>query len=829
MSLRNTKKIQELMKILLFLFLLPISLYSQNSSLKLWYNRPAANWNEALPIGNGRIGAMIFGTPAIEHLQLNEETIWAGSPNNNANPKAKAALPIVRQLIWEGKYKEAQDLATENIMSATNHGMPYQPMGDLFISFPGLNGYSNYYRDLNISNATATVSYEINGIIYKREFFTSFTDQVLIVRLTASKPASITCNINVTTALEKTSTYNEDKGIVINGTSTTYEKQGGRVKFQTRVKTKTKGGECLANDGLISIENADEAIIYVSIATNFKNYKELTVDQEAKCKNYMFDAFSKDYEQAKAAHIAFFKKYMDRVVLDLGVTDSIKNPTNKRIEQFAKGFDPQLATTYFQYGRYLLICSSQPGTQPANLQGIWNDRLLPSWDCKYTTNINVEMNYWPAEVTNLSELHEPLIQMLKEVAESGSQTAQIMYGARGWVLHHNTDIWRITGAVDGAASGMWPSGGAWLTQHLWYRYLYTGNKEFLASVYPVMKGAAQFFLDFLVEEPTHKWLVVCPSNSPENTHAGSNKKATIAAGVTMDNQLVFDLFSDVIRASEILATDKSFADSVKSARERLAPMQIGQYSQLQEWMNDWDDPKDIHRHISHLYGLFPSNQISPFRTPQLFNAARTSLIFRGDPSTGWSMGWKVCWWARLLDGNHAYKLLTNQLNPVTPTNEGKESGGTYPNMLDAHPPFQIDGNFGCTAGIAEMLMQSHDGFVYILPALPEVWKNGSIKGLVSRGGFVIDISWKNGKLEKLTVFSRIGGNLRLRFNSPVKAGKGISMKSAKNENPNPLFAVPVIKAPIISEKAKLNPLVLPKTGLYDVETEAGKTYEFYGY
>ncbi len=799
--------------------LLPFAIFGQND-LKLWYDKPATDWNEALPLGNGRLGAMVFGVPAVEHLQLNEETIWAGSPNSNAHQLEPGVLDKVRQLIFEGKYEEAQDIATEKMMSPKNHGMPYQTMGDVFISFPGHNNYTDYYRDLDISNALASVRYKVNETTFNREVFTSFTDQVIIVKLTSDKPGSISCNLLLTSPQEKPEWKSDKQQLVFAAITPAHEKQSGKVRFETRITPKLKGGKFEIKDNLLTIENADEALIYISIATNFKNYKELTVNESEKCKTFLDQAITKPYEKAKQEHMNYFHQYMNRVSLNLGSNDAVKKTTDVRIKEFAQTFDPQLVSLYFQFGRYLLISSSQPGTQPANLQGIWNDRLLPSWDSKYTCNINLEMNYWPAEVTNLSEMHEPMLQLVREVAETGTKTAQMMYNCRGWVLHHNTDIWRITGPVDRAASGMWPTGGAWVSQHLWYRYLYTGDKTYLASVYPVMKEAARFFVDFLIKEPTHGWLVVSPSNSPENTHAGSNGKATITAGCTMDNQLVFDLFSNVIEASKILNIDPVFADTLKTKRDQLPPMQIGQHSQLQEWLFDWDSPQDVHRHVSHLYGLFPSNQISPYRTPELFDAARTSLIYRGDPSTGWSMGWKVCLWARLLDGNHAYKLLTEQLNLVS-TGE-KKKGGTYANMFDAHPPFQIDGNFGCTAGIAEMLMQSHDGFIYLLPALPDVWKNGSIKGLITRGGFEINMGWKEGRINNLTIYSRYGGNCRLRVKNQLE-GKGL--KQAKGNNSNSLYSLPGIKQPLISEKAKLNKINLEQTYLYDIQTEKGKTYE----
>lgn len=800
------------------LTLLPL----QAQEYKLWYDQPAHVWTEALPLGNGRLGAMLYGNPAAEQLQLNEETIWAGRPNNNPSPEAREWLPKIRELVLAGKYKEAQDLCTAHVKSKTNQGMPYQPFGDLRLNFPGHTRYTNYYRELSLDSARAVVRYEVDGVRFQRETFTSFPDQVVITRVTASQPGKVTFNATMTSPHQDVIITSEGNDITLEGVSSLHEALKGKVQFQGRTTVKTRGGVVNNRDGVLTVEHADEAIIYTSIGTNFNNYKDITGDYIARAKDYLAKAVGKDYADAKDRHVKYYEQFQNRTSLHLGEDRYADVPTDKRVENFKQTNDAFLVATYFKFGRYLLICSSQPGGQPANLQGIWNDKLFPSWDSKYTCNINLEMNYWPAEVTNLTDLNEPLFRLIREVSETGKESAQVMYGSDGWVLHHNTDIWRVTGAIDNSPSGMWASGGAWLCQHLWQHYLYTGDEEFLRKAYPILKGAALFFDQVMIKEPTHGWLVMCPSNSPENTHAGSDNKATTAAGCTMDNQLVFDLWHAVIRSSEILGEDADYAAHLKSRLTELPPMQVGRWGQLQEWMFDWDNPDDQHRHVSHLYGLFPSNQISPYRTPELFDAARTSLIHRGDPSTGWSMGWKVCLWARLLDGDHAYKLITDQLTLVR--NE-KKKGGTYPNLFDAHPPFQIDGNFGCTAGIAEMLMQSYDGFIYLLPALPSVWKEGEVKGLVARGGFELDITWKEGKVSRLVVKSRLGGNCRLRSLNRL-SGKGLS--KARGENDNPLYAVDPVVAPLINKEAKLNPVELKKTYLYDLKTEPGGEYVLLG-
>ncbi|SDH80456.1 alpha-L-fucosidase 2 [Chryseobacterium taeanense] len=789
---------------------------------KLWYDKPARQWVEALPLGNGRLAAMVYGDPSEEKLQLNESSFWSGGPSRNDNPDGPKVLDSIRYYLFNGNYKRAQILADKGLTAKTLHGSAYQNIGDFTLDFKNINDVKDYYRELDIEKAITTTTFTSNGIHFKREVFASIPDNLIVIKLSSDKKNALNFTANFNSELKKNVKAIDSNALQMSGLSSTLDGVQGQVKFNALAKLINKGGKTAVLSNGISVSNADEVLILISIATNFTDYKTLDTDEVSKSKKYIEASENKSFNTLYKNHLVAYQKYFKRVDFNLGTSEAAKNPTDVRIKNFATNYDPELISLYYQFGRYLLISSSQPGGQPANLQGIWNNSNKPAWDSKYTVNINTEMNYWPAEKTNLSEMHEPLIQMVKDLSQSGKETAKLMYKSRGWVAHHNTDIWRITGVVDFANAGMWPMGGAWLSQHLWDKYLYSGDVNYLRSIYPVLKSAAQFYEDFLIEEPTHHWLVVSPSMSPENIPNGHQGSA-LAAGNTMDNQLMFDLFTKTKKAAEILNIDSDKIPVWKNIISKLPPMQIGRYGQLQEWMGDWDNPEDNHRHVSHLYGLFPSNQINPFTTPELLDAAKTVLIHRGDVSTGWSMGWKVNLWAKLLDGNHANKLIKDQLTLVEKDGWGSK-GGTYPNLFDAHPPFQIDGNFGCTSGITEMLLQTQNGFIDILPALPDEWKNGDISGLKTYGGFEISIIWENNKAKEITIKSNLGGNCRIRVPNEIKSTGNIKLKKAEGKNPNPFFEVPEIKKPLISKKAELNSVKIKNDFIYDFPTKAGKTY-----
>ncbi|MEI7954965.1 MAG: glycoside hydrolase family 95 protein [Verrucomicrobiota bacterium] len=755
---------------------------SDPAATVLWYQKPAAKWREALPVGNGRLGAMVFGVPECEQVQLNEQTIWTGGPYDPTHPGGPEALPEIRRLIFSNKFSDAHKLFDKTMMGEPVEQMKYQPLGNLFLTFPGHSEPTNYRRQLNLDTAIADVSYGVGGVNFHREILSSPVDQVIVVRLTADKPGSLTfttkldgCTNTKTPGDERHSVETLNSGeLVLRGKSGSLWGIEGRVLYEGRVRILNEGGKRVITPQGVSVEAADAATLIIAAATNFKSYNDLSGDPATRVQAYLQKVGDKAWDQVRSAHITEHQRLFRRVELKLTTTATSALPTNERLAGYDPKEDPALAALLYQYGRYLLIGSSRPGCQPANLQGIWNGDMNPSWESKFTTNINLQMNYWPAEAGALPECVDPLVQMVKELAVTGSKVARVHYGAGGWVFHQNTDQWRHAAPMDGATWGTFSVGGAWLCTHLWEHYLYTGDETYLRDIYPLLKGSAQFFLDTLVEYPDRKWLVTCPSNSPENfpIYPGNPKYddkfgVTICAGATIDMEILRDLFAACSEAGKILGVDSEFCAKVAGARARLAPMQIGRHGQLQEWVEDWEDKEPRHRHISHLYGLYPSGQITPAATPDLAQAAKVSLNLRGYGSTGFGRAWTAACWARLFDGEQAAIALTHLV--------AKDTCQNLFSLCYGSP--QVDGTFGATAAIGEMLLQSPAGEIHLIPALPSAWASGSVKGLRARGGFVVDIAWKDGKLVEAVIHSLAGNPCRLRYGPQTH-----DLKLAKGES-----------------------------------------------
>ncbi len=833
--------------------------------LILHYNEPAANWNEALPLGNGRMGAMVYGGVAEEHLQLNENTLYSGEPSlSYKNVNIAGDFDKVIKLLSESKNAEADELIRKKWLGRLHAN--YQPLGDLFFKSGLPKKLTNYRRELDLSNSLLRITYQADGVEFTREMFASHPDSVIVVKFAATKPvlditasftsvhptAKVTVKNEVLSVKGQAPGYSSRRTLAqIEGWQNQYkhpelfdatgkrkfEKQnlyedeinGLGMYFEARLKANKRDGELLSDSNSIHIKNSSEVTFVLSAATSFNGFNKSPskegADARKTAKRILERAISKSYNDLKKDHISDYKKLFDRVTLDLaGQVKQDTVPTDRRVVNFAENNDPALVKLLFQYGRYLMISGSRKGGQPLNLQGIWNDQVIPPWNGGYTININTEMNYWPAEVTNLSECHEPLFRMIREMAVTGSETAKRMYNRRGWVAHHNVSIWRETFPNDGSpGASFWNMAAGWLLSHMWEHYLFTGDVKFLKNeAYPLMRSAAMFYADWLIEDKQGN-LVSAAGNSPENSFLNAKgERAQISSGATMDITIIRELFTRTIETANMLKTDQALVEELTKKLSRLAPYRIGSKGQIQEWQQDYAEPEPKHRHISHLYGLHPGNQIIPER-PELLQAAKKTLILRGDEATGWSMGWKINMWARLLDGNHAYTIIRNLFKPVGYGEVKYTGGGLFKNLFDAHPPFQIDGNFGFTAGVAEMLMQSHNGYVHLLPALPAIWPSGEVKGLVARGGFVIDMKWSEGRIQKLTVHSRLGGICRIKVpEEMICREKKLLNPSLKSSNPllKPSDPVPFAD----SSKIDRVDVQLPSSKLYEWTTEAGKTY-----